>query len=142
MEKYMELALEKAEEGKTPFGAVIVQNGKVLASAYNTVRQSLDPTAHAEINAIRAACKVVSEYKLKDAVLYTTCEPCPMCATAAAFARIGHIYYGASIPTISHYLPQIHIRAEELLQKADMSMFIEQKEEYKKTCEVLLRQFT
>lgn len=140
-EKYMELAMGQAMEGKTPFGAVIVWHNQVVASAYNTVKQSMDPTAHAEVNAIREACQEVFNNKLEDARLYTTCEPCPMCAAAAFFAGIRDIYYGASIPTISQYLPQIHLRAKEVLLHADNSVEVEQLKDYAKTCEVLLRQY-
>lgn len=122
MEIHMDQALKMAQKGITPFGAVVVYHGEVLASAYNTVKQTMDPTAHAEVNAIREACRKVEADKLPGAELFTTCEPCPMCAAAAFFAGISHIYYGADIPTIARYLPQIHLRATEVVGKADRAM--------------------
>lgn len=123
------MAVAKAREGSTPFGAVVVQQGQVIAATYNTVKQSVDPTAHAEVNAIREACKQLQSSKLQDAVLYTTCEPCPMCTGAAFFAGISHIFFGADIPTISRYLPQVHLRAAEILKLADRHIEIRQAED-------------
>ncbi|WPP50017.1 nucleoside deaminase [Catalinimonas niigatensis] len=123
-EYYLQLAVDKAYEGKTPFGAVIVQQSKVLAAVCNTVGQSKDPTAHAEVNAIREACKGLHTSRLNDAVLYTTCEPCPMCAAAALYAGIREVVYGAPIPVISQYMPQISLRASELVQYSEQNMLI------------------
>jgi tRNA(adenine34) deaminase len=126
MQTYMQLAVDKAHEGRTPFGAVIVREGQVLAAVYNTVSQSVDPTAHAEVNAIRQACQKIKRTKLTGAVLYTTCEPCPMCSGAAVFAGVAEIYYGADIPTISRYMPQIHLRTSDILEKADVEVEVKQ----------------
>ena len=79
-----------------PFGALIVHNGKVLALAGNSVIKDHDPTAHAEINAIREACKKLGTFNLSGAILYSSCECCPMCYAAAYWARISKIYYAAS----------------------------------------------
>lgn len=79
-----------------PFGAVIVRNGEILAAAGNSVIQDQDPTAHAEVNAIRQACRKIGLADLSGAVLYTSCECCPMCYAAAYWARISKIYYAAS----------------------------------------------
>lgn len=79
-----------------PFGAVIVRDGEVLAATGNSVLRDNDPSAHAEVNAIRAACKKVNAPNLKGATLFTSCEPCPMCYSTAYWARIGKIYYAAS----------------------------------------------
>ncbi len=79
-----------------PFGAVIVQDGKVIGAGGNTVIRDSDPTAHAEINAIRAACRALHTVNLARAILYTSCECCPMCYAAAYWARITKIFYGAS----------------------------------------------
>lgn len=76
-----------------PFGAVIVQNGKVIGAGVNGVTTLNDPTAHAEVQAIRNACQNLGTFSLKDAVLYTSCEPCPMCLSAAYWSRISNIYY-------------------------------------------------
>lgn len=81
-----------------PFGAVIVRDGRVLAAAGNSVSSDLDPTAHAEVNAIRFACKAVGAPDLQGATLYASCEPCAMCYAAAFWSRIGKIYYAAALP--------------------------------------------
>ena len=77
-----------------PFGAVIVRDGAVLAEGWNEVTSSNDPTAHAEVVAIRRACRTVGSFSLEGATLYTSCEPCPMCLASAYWARISRIVYG------------------------------------------------
>ena len=79
-----------------PFGAVIVRDGRIVGEGVNTVTAAHDPTAHAEVNAIRAACKALGTFSLAGCQLYSSCEPCPMCLAAAYWARIDAIYYGAS----------------------------------------------
>jgi len=79
-----------------PFGAVIVRDGRIVAEGVNTVTAQLDPTAHAEVNAIRVAAKALGAFSLAGCELYTSCEPCPMCLAAAWWARIDAVYYGAS----------------------------------------------
>jgi guanine deaminase len=76
-----------------PFGAVVVRDGKVLAEGWNRVTSSNDPTAHAEVVAIRLACAALGDFSLQDATLYASCEPCPMCLASAYWARIGRIVY-------------------------------------------------
>lgn len=78
-----------------PFGAAIVRCGVVVARAHNTVLRDHDPTAHAEVNAIRLASRLLGRFDLSDCELYTSCEPCPMCYAAARWAKIERIYYGA-----------------------------------------------
>ncbi len=100
---HMARALSEAEaaaaRGEVPIGAVIVSpDGRVLASAGNRTRELNDPTAHAEILVIRAACTELRDERLVGCSLYVTLEPCPMCATAISFARIRRLYYGASDP--------------------------------------------
>jgi tRNA(adenine34) deaminase len=84
--------------GEVPVGAVVVRDGKVLAIAHNQPRRLRDPTAHAEILAIRAACADLGSERLTGCDLYVTLEPCPMCAGAISFARIRRLYYGAADP--------------------------------------------
>jgi len=79
-----------------PFGAVIVREGRIVAEGVNTVTAVTDPTAHAEVNAIRAAAKTLGTFSLAGCQLYSSCEPCPMCLAAAYWARMDAIYYGAS----------------------------------------------
>lgn len=76
-----------------PFGAVIVKNGKIIGEGWNKVTSSNDPTAHAEVTAIREACKSLSTFELQDCEIYTSCEPCPMCLSAIYWARISKIYF-------------------------------------------------
>lgn len=99
----MDLALAEARaaaaRGEVPVGALIVdERGKILAQAGNRTRERNDPTAHAEILAIRAACAVLNSERLIGCDLYVTLEPCPMCAAAISFARIRRLYYGAADP--------------------------------------------
>ncbi len=100
---HMELALEQARlaaaRGEVPVGAVVVApDGRVVGSAGNRTRELSDPTAHAEILAIREACGALQSERLTDHDLYVTLEPCPMCAAAISFARIRRLYYGAGDP--------------------------------------------
>ena len=91
------LATENVTSGRGgPFAAVIVRNGVIVGEGVNTVTSSLDPTAHGEVNAIRAACKALGTFSLAGCELYTSCEPCPMCLAASYWARLDAIYYGAS----------------------------------------------
>ena len=97
----MQLAIAKAQEGiaagQTPFGTVIVHGGEIVAAAHNTVWRDGDPTAHAEINAIRLAAKRLGRIKLHGCTLYSTCEPCPMCLSASHWSRIDRVVFGATI---------------------------------------------
>jgi len=95
---YMKIALEEAIQGMNgnqggPFGAVIVKNNEIIGRGHNKVLDSNDPTAHAEIMAIRHACANIGSFNLNGAILYTTCFPCPMCAGAILWSRIDKIYY-------------------------------------------------
>lgn len=99
--KDMRLADGEASKGLRerdggPFGAVIVRKGKIISSAHNEVLKTKDPTAHAEIQAIRKASKKLGRFDLSDCELYTSCEPCPMCLGAIEWARIKRVYYGAT----------------------------------------------
>lgn len=94
MKRAIELSRQHMQAGAGgPFGAVIVQNGKIVGEGWNSVTSSNDPTAHAEVTAIRNACANLNTFELKDAELYTSCEPCPMCLAATYWARIQKIYY-------------------------------------------------
>lgn len=99
---FMEIALDEAREagarGEVPVGAVIVSGGQIVARAGNRTRELSDPTAHAEMLAIRAACAALGSERLSGHDLYVTLEPCPMCAAAISAARIGRLYYGAADP--------------------------------------------
>jgi tRNA(adenine34) deaminase len=102
MRSFMDLALDEARAaaaaGEVPIGCIIVREGVVLARAGNRTLRDHDPTAHAEMLAIRQAAAAIASERLVDCDLYVTLEPCPMCAAAAAFARIRRLYYGAADP--------------------------------------------
>lgn len=87
-----------AERGEVPIGAAVLREGQVIASAGNRTRERNDPTAHAEILAIRAACEALSSERIGGCDLYVTLEPCPMCAGAISFARVRRLYFAASDP--------------------------------------------
>lgn len=93
MKKAIELSRKNIENGGGPFGAVVVKDGKIIGEGTNRVTASNDPTAHAEVIAIRQACKNLSVFDLTGAEIYTSCEPCPMCLSAIYWARISKIYY-------------------------------------------------
>lgn len=91
----IELATANVAAGGGPFGAVIVRDGVMLAEGQNRVTRDNDPTAHAEVVAIRRACAAVRDFSLAGATLYTSCEPCPLCLSAALWARIDRVVYAA-----------------------------------------------
>jgi tRNA(Arg) A34 adenosine deaminase TadA len=95
MQKAIDLATENVKSGTGgPFGAVVVSEGAVIATGVNLVTASNDPTAHAEIVAIRAACKALNDFRLAGCTVYTSCEPCPMCLAALYWSRCAAIYFG------------------------------------------------
>ncbi|KAG5127487.1 hypothetical protein AAZX31_10G150900 [Glycine max] len=98
--KFLTMAIEEAykavESGHgRPFGAVIVRNDEILSSCHNMVVRNADPTAHAEITAIREACRKLNQVELADSEIYASCEPCPMCLSAIHFSKIKKLVYGA-----------------------------------------------
>ncbi|WP_414713420.1 nucleoside deaminase [Sphingomonas sp.] len=98
MKRALAAARQAAVDGEVPVGAVIIRNGEVLAEAANAPRRLHDPTAHAEMIAIRAAAAAIGEDRLQECELWVTLEPCAMCAGAIALARIPRLYYGAPDP--------------------------------------------
>lgn len=97
MREAVMLAMENLnKKNGGPFGAIVVKDGKVIARGVNTVTTDHDPTAHAEINAIRAACRELTNHQLEGCDIYSSCEPCPMCLSALYWARPRKIFYGAS----------------------------------------------
>jgi guanine deaminase len=94
MRRAIRLSLNNVKKGGGPFGAVIVKDGKLISSGTNNVTTKNDPTAHAEIDAIRKAAKTLKTFDLSDCEIYTSCEPCPMCLSAIYWASISRIYYG------------------------------------------------
>ncbi|MFO7612471.1 MAG: nucleoside deaminase [Clostridia bacterium] len=101
MNKFMQIAIKEAREGVKaghggPFGAVIVCGGRVIASAHNMVLATNDPSAHAEVEALRKACAALGSPNIPDCEIYSTCEPCPMCLSAIMWARVRSVYYGCT----------------------------------------------
>jgi len=99
-EQYLQLAIEEADRGMNtdqggPFGAIIVLDGEIIGRGNNRVIHDNDPTAHAEVVAIRKACKQVEHFHLKNAILYASCEPCPMCLSAIYWAGIEKVYFSS-----------------------------------------------
>ena len=94
MREAIRLADEHVKIGGGPFGAVIVKDGEIIAGSANNVTLDNDPTAHAEVNAIRHACRKLGTFDLSGCVIYTSCEPCPMCLGAIYWAHIDCVYYG------------------------------------------------
>jgi len=94
MREAIRLANESVKNGGGPFGAVVVKDGEVVAGSANSVTVDNDPTAHAEVNAIRKACRKLGTFDLTGCTIYTSCEPCPMCLGAIYWAHIERIYYG------------------------------------------------
>jgi len=95
LEHSIRLATENVEQGGGPFGAVVVRDGELVAEGRNRVTATLDPTAHAEVVAIRAACQAIGDFSLAGTTLYSSCEPCPLCLSAALWARIDRVVFAA-----------------------------------------------
>ena len=146
---YMDQALDEAraaaDRGEVPVGAVVVRRGVVLAAAGNRTRELNDPTAHAEVLAIRAACAAVGFERLIGAHLYVTLEPCPMCAAAISNARIARLYYGAADPKSGgvvqgarvfdhpqcHHVPEVYDGLGEVEASALLEAFFAQRRQRK-----------
>lgn len=102
MREAIALSTESVAQGGGPFGAVVVRGDEVIARASNSVTLTNDPTAHAEVNAIRAACRHLGSFSLEGCDLYSSCEPCPMCLSAAYWAGVRHIYFGNNREDAKH----------------------------------------
>lgn len=96
MQRAIDLAIENVRNGGGPFGAVIARNGEILAEGVNRVTANSDPTAHAEVQAIRAAAAQLGDFNLEGCDIYASCEPCPMCLGAIYWARLSHLFYAAT----------------------------------------------
>ena len=94
MQRAIELSVENVKNGGGPFGALIVKNGKIISEGTNRVTADHDPTAHAEISAIRQAAQKLNTFNLRGCIIYTSCEPCPMCLSAIYWAHLDKVYYG------------------------------------------------
>lgn len=135
MRQAIDLSIENVRNGGGPFGAVIVRNGEVVATGVNNVVPHCDPTAHAEVTAIRKACQKVGDFKLDGCTIYTSCEPCPMCLSAIYWSGIERIFYGntkqdaedinfsdkfiydeLALPMTERRVPAVNIMREEALE--------------------------
>ncbi len=138
MRMAIELATENVRSGAGgPFGAVIVCDRKVVATGVNCVTATNDPTAHAEVSAIRAACKQLNSFELRGCVIYSSCEPCPMCLTAVLWARLDALYFASTAADAaeagfddSHFYSQVakpfaerELPAQNLLREAGRQSF-------------------
>ncbi len=117
----MRLAIEKCRQGiaagQSPFGCAIARGDELLSCSHNSVVQTTDITAHAEVNAIREACRATSSIFLDGAIVATTCEPCPMCMAALHWARVDTVYYGATIADADEAgFNELRLPAAELLK--------------------------
>ncbi|MEX2091302.1 MAG: nucleoside deaminase [Pirellulales bacterium] len=117
----MQLAIDKCRQGlaagQSPFGCAIARDGELLSCSHNTVVLTTDITAHAEVNAIRAACRHTGNIFLEGAIVATTCEPCPMCMAALHWARVDTVYYGATIADADVAgFNELQLPAKELLR--------------------------
>ncbi len=116
----MQLAIAKTREGmklgNSCFGCAIAQGDNVIAQAHNTVLTTIDSTAHAEVNAIRAGCKHTGKIFLEGAIVATTCEPCPMCMAALHWARVDTVYFGATVQDAADAgFNELYIDAQKIL---------------------------
>ena len=120
-EDYMKIALEEAKKGDMPYGAVLVKGDEIVVRGHNTAQRDNDVTAHAEINVLRDFTLQKGSYSLdilKGYTLYTTCEPCPMCAAACVWAGVSEIVFGASTQQLIELgSPQLNLSCEAVVKK-------------------------
>jgi guanine deaminase len=129
-DRFMAAAIAKAREGiaagQSPFGAVIVSKGLVVASTHNTVWRDQDPTAHAEVNCIRSAAKALQSISLGGCEMYSTCEPCPMCLSAIHWSKIDRVVFGATIADAAAAgFCELHFGAAELARLGGSPLKVE-----------------
>jgi len=139
--RIMKAAIEIAEENGTPFGAALAMGDEIFVTAANQTKTLHDPTAHAELLAIRRLSDRLKKTDLSGFTLYTTCEPCPMCMSAAIWAKIDAVFYGCGIPSISKKMPQIDIRSININEKSFHNVTI-QGGVLENSCMELLKQFS
>jgi tRNA(Arg) A34 adenosine deaminase TadA len=119
-------ARQSIEAGQSPFGAVVVRNGEIIAEAHNSVWRDCDPTAHAEMNGIRIASAAVKGIFLTGCTMYSTCEPCPMCMSAIHWSRIDRVVFGATIADASDAgFHELCVAADTLVQMGQSSVIVE-----------------
>jgi guanine deaminase len=120
------VAREGIAAGQSPFGSVVVRGAEIVAAAHNTVWRDTDPTAHAEVNSIRAAAHALGSIDLSGCALYSTCEPCPMCLSAIHWSKIRRVVYGAAIADAAAAgFSELRMSAEELARRGGSGMVVE-----------------
>ena len=129
-QEWLRLACEKARQGiaagQSPFGAVIVRGGELVASAHNTVWLDCDPTAHAEVNAIRQAAQALQRIELSGCELFSTCEPCPMCLSAIHWSKIDRVVFAATIDDAAAAgFSELRVGAQELARLGGSTLRVE-----------------
>lgn len=137
----MRAAIEIAEANQTPFGAALAMGDEIFVTAANQTKALNDPTAHAEIMAIRRLGEKIGNTTMSGFTLYTTCEPCPMCMSAAIWAQIGTLFFGCDIPTVANYMEQINLRALTINQQSFHTVYVKGNV-LKNECEELLKAFS
>ncbi|MBI5866092.1 MAG: nucleoside deaminase [Planctomycetes bacterium] len=125
MKRAVEQALMGIAAGQSPFGATIVKDGKLIAAGHNEVWRRTDPTAHAEVVAIQRAAAVLRTIDLAGCEMYTTCEPCPMCAAAIHWSKIARVYFGAGIADAQEAgFTELTLPAQELYRRGESAVQI------------------
>jgi len=126
MRRAIAVAREGIAAGQSPFGSVVVRGTEIVAATHNTVWSDTDPTAHAEVNCIRTAARVLGTIDLDACTLYSTCEPCPMCLSAIHWSKIRRVVYGAGIAdAASAGFSELRMPAEELARRGGSRLVVE-----------------
>lgn len=127
MKQACDIARRGIQIGQSPFGAVIVQNEQLVCEAHNTVWRDTDPTAHAEMNALRSASRRFGSVDLKDCTLYSTCEPCPMCLSAIHWANLRRVVYGATIEDAARAgFRELFVPAKQMVEMGKSRLVVEE----------------
>ncbi|MGH9554442.1 MAG: nucleoside deaminase [Terriglobales bacterium] len=129
-QEFMRMAVEKGRQGiaagQSPFGAVVVRGGELVAAAHNTVWLDCDPTAHAEVNAIRQAARALGRIDLGGCEMFTTCEPCPMCLSAIHWSKIARVVFAATIDDAAAAgFSELRVGAQELAKLGGSALRVE-----------------
>lgn len=127
MKQAIAIARQGIASGQSPFGSVIMKGDKTISATHNRVWKETDPTAHAEVNNIRDACRTLKTVDLSGYTLYTTCEPCPMCLSAIHWAKLDRVVYGATIADAAGAgFQELEFPAKELARQGKSSLVVEE----------------